>query len=76
MLSPHAVSRMVERGVSIETMRQLLESPDWIVAQGPKWIFAKSFPNREDNSVAAVLLEKRDKDLWIVLTVMINFQQK
>ncbi len=76
VLSPHAAIRMMERGVSVDEIHQLIESPDLLLAQGPKWVFAKSFARRSDNLVAAILLERKDKDLWIVITVMINFQQK
>lgn len=76
VFSPHAATRMMERGVSVDAIQQLIEAPDLVIAQGPKWVFAKSFSTRHDNSIAAVLLERKDKDLWIVLTVMINFQAK
>ncbi len=74
--SPHATTRMMERNVSVDAIRLLIEAPDLVLAQGPKWLFAKSFDARHDNLVAAVLLERKDKDLWIVLTVMVNFQTK
>ena len=74
VFSPHAATRMMERGLSVEMIRQLIEEPDLVIAQGPKWVFAKSYSARHDNLIAAVLLERKDKDLWIVLTVMLNFQ--
>ncbi len=74
--SPHATTRMMERGISVDIIQQLIEAPDLVVAQGPKWVFAKAFSARHDNLIAAVLLERKDIDLWIVLTVMINFQAK
>ena len=76
VFSPHAATRMIERGISVDAIQQMIEKPDLVVAQGPKWVFAKSFNTRHDNLIAAVLLERKDKDLWIVLTVMINFQPK
>ena len=76
VFSPHAATRMMERGVSVDAIQELIEAPDLVIAQGPKWVFAKSFNTRHDNLIAAVLLERKDKDLWIVLTVMINFQAK
>ena len=76
VLSPHAATRMMERRVSVDAIQQLIESPDLVIARGPKWVFAKSFSARHDNLIAAVLLERKDKDLWIVLTVMINFHAK
>ncbi len=63
-------------GVSVDMIRQLIEEPDLVIAQGPKWVLAKSYSARRDNLIAAVLLERKDKDLWIVLTVMLNFQAK
>lgn len=76
VFSPHAASRMIERGVSVDAIQQLIDAPDLVIAQEPKWLFAKSFKTRHDNLIAAVLLERKDKNLWIVLTVMINFQSK
>jgi hypothetical protein len=76
VLSPHAAKRMIERGVLVDDIQLLIESPDFLVAQGPKWIFAKAFSARQDNVVAAILLERKEKDLWIVITVMVNFLQK
>ncbi len=40
VLSPHAATRMMERGVSVDDIQQLIEAPDLVVAQGPKWVFA------------------------------------
>ena len=74
VFSPHATNRMMERGISVETIQHLIEEPDLVIAQGPKWLFAKSLSTRHDNLIAAVLLERKANDLWIVLTVMINFQ--
>ena len=74
--SPHAATRMMERNISVETIQQLIETPDLVLAQGPKWLFAKSFDVRHDNLVAAVLLERKERELWIVLTVMVNFQAR
>ena len=67
---------MMERDISVEAIQQLIEAPDVVVAQGPKWVFAKTIGARHDNLIAAVLLERKDKDLWIVLTVMINFRAR
>jgi hypothetical protein len=67
---------MMERRVSVDAIQELIEAPDLVIAQGPKWVFAKSFNTRHDNLIAAVLLERKHKDLSIVLTVMINFQAK
>lgn len=76
VLSPHAVSRMEERRVSLAEIDALIHAPDLTVPQGPKWIFAKSLPHRSDNRVAAVLLERQEKSLWVVVTVMVRFERK
>jgi hypothetical protein len=67
---------MIERGIAVDTVGLLIEEPDVAVAQGPKWLFAKSFAERQDNLVAAVLLERKEKGLWVVLTVLVNFRLK
>ncbi|HLQ78512.1 MAG TPA: DUF4258 domain-containing protein [Terriglobia bacterium] len=74
VLSPHAVSRMEERHISLAKISLLIADPDLRIAQGPKWIFAKALPDRSDNLVAAVLLERQEKSLWVVVTVMARFE--
>lgn len=76
VLSPHAVARMEERHVSLAEIRQLVTAPDLAIPQGPKWIFAKALPSRGDNLVAAVLLERQEKALWVVVTVMVRFERR
>jgi len=56
VFSPHAATRMMERDVSVDMIRQLIEEPDLVIAQRPKWVFAKSYSARRDNLIAAVLL--------------------
>jgi hypothetical protein len=57
-------------------LEQLILYPDQIIEQGPKFIFVKRFLKRKDNNVAAVIIEKKGKNLWVVITVMINFEVK
>lgn len=57
-------------------LEQLILQPDKIIEQGPKFILVKRFEKRKDNYMAAVILAKKGKDLWVVITVMINFQIK
>jgi hypothetical protein len=58
------------------TVQAVISLPDIALPQGPKWIFAKTIVEREDNKMAAVLLEKKEHELWVVLTVMVNFQKR
>ena len=76
LLTPHAVDKVLDRKISMLELEQLILNPDQIIEQGPKFIFVKKFAKRNDNNVAAVILEKKGKDLWVVITVMINFQIK
>ena len=76
VLSPHALARIQERKITASELSQLIETPDVEIPQGPKWIFGKTFVARSDNLVAAVLLERKDKGLWVVLTVMDHFEGK
>lgn len=76
VLSPHAVLRMEERGITLAELTELIEHPDARISQGPKWIFAKAFRGRSDNKIAAVLLERRERNLWVVVTVMVRFAEK
>ena len=76
VLTPHAVDKILDRKISMLELEQLILSPDQIIEQGSKYIFVKRFTKRKDNNVAAVIIEKKGKDLWVVITVMINFQTK
>jgi len=73
--TPHAIERMGERGISVADLESVLQFPDETTRQGPKWIFSKFIDGRTDNAIAAVVLEKKEHDLWVILTVMINFQK-
>lgn len=76
VLTPHAVDKILDRKISTLELEQLILNPDQVIEQGPKFILVKKFVKRKDNNVAAVILEKKGKDLWVVITVMINFQIK
>lgn len=74
-LTPHAVERMAEREVSIEEIEEILKNPDEVVKQGPKFIFAKNIKGRSDNMIATVIVEKKEHGLWLIITIMMNFQK-
>lgn len=76
VLTPHAVERVFDRKISMQELEQLLLNPDEIIEQGPKYLFVKKFQSRKDNNIAAVIIEKKGEDLWVVITVMVNFQRK
>ena len=76
VLSPHALERILERKISAQELASVIQMPDSTFPQGPKWILAKTIVGRQDNKIAAVLLERKEHDLWVVLTVMINFTEK
>lgn len=76
VLTPHAVDKVLDRKISMQELEQLILNPDKIIEQGPKFILVKKFLKRKDNNMAAVLIEKKGKDLWVIITVMINFQKK
>ena len=75
VLSRHAIQRANERRISVTELQQMIEEPDDVLPQGTKWIFAKKLRNRSDNLVAAVLIEKKELELWVVVTVMIHFEK-
>jgi hypothetical protein len=76
VLTPHAVEKIVERKISMTELKLLVTNPDQVIEQGPKFILVKRFPKRKDNNIAAVLIEKKGEELWVVITVMVNFQKK
>lgn len=76
VLTPHAVKRIFERKISLEELADLIGYPEDVIAQGPKLILTRTFPRRRDNKIAAVVVEKQGDDLWLVITVMVNFQAK
>ncbi len=76
VLSAHAVLRMEERNLSIEEVKRVVEHPDYKLPQGDKWIFAKKIGARRDNDIAAVVLEKKERALWVVITLMVRFEKR
>lgn len=76
VLTPHAVERVVDRKISMQELELLILSPDEVIAQGPKYLLVKKLQGRKDNNIAAVIIEKQEQDLWVVITVMVNFQKK
>ena len=72
----HAVTRMLERQISSTLVREILLHPDGRIRQSAdKWIFHKHFPQRTDNSVAAVAVHRQGQ-IWEVITVMVHFEVK
>jgi hypothetical protein len=65
---------MAERKITAAQIDEIIRNPDWVSPQGPKWILAKHFKERKDNLLAAVVLEKEETNLWIVLTLMVQFE--
>ena len=76
VLAPHAARRIQERAIGVDDLALVLTDPDRVIPQGPKYIFSKVLPGRDDNALAAVVLERGELKLWVVLTVMINFAEK
>jgi hypothetical protein len=74
VLTPHAVERMEERHITLAEVREILSDPEECMSQGPKWILAKSFRGRTDNLIAAVALERKDRNLWVNVTLMVRFE--
>lgn len=75
VLTPHAAKRISERNVSIDEVQEILDDPDLIKEQGAKYILAKTLKDRDDNMVACVVLERKENDIWIIITVMHNFKE-
>ena len=75
-LTAHAVERMEERKVSMDEVRAIITSPEHVIEQGSKYILSKTLDGRSDNMVSIVVLEKKEHDLWMIITVMIKVQKK
>ena len=74
--SSHAVERMQERKLSTRDVESVIFRPDGKIKQSKdKWIYHKKLKGRLDNSVAAVVVEKKGNFMEIV-TVMVNFEVK
>lgn len=76
VLSFHALERIQERKISSQDLQSLIDEPDYWIEQGPKWILGRKVKGRSDNDLAAVVIEKKEQGLWVVLTVMVHFQKK
>ena len=74
-LTSHASQRIKERNISMHEIEEIINSPDEILIQGTKYILAKNLKNRKDNMIATVVIEKKEHNLWLIITVMINFQK-
>lgn len=75
-LTPHAVERIEERKITLRELEDILKNPDDIIPQGPKYILIKTFVHRNDNCVGVVVIEKERDGLWLVITVLVNFQKR
>lgn len=75
-LTPHAVERIEERKITLKELESILKDPDDVIAQGPKFILIKTFIHRNDNCVGVVVIEKEGNGLWLVITVLVNFQKR
>lgn len=74
--STHAVERMQQRNISPAIVEEVIFKCDGKIKQSKdKTIYYKKLKGRKDNSVAAVVVEKK-RELLEVLTVMINFEVK
>lgn len=75
-LTPHAVERIEERKITLKELESILKEPDDIIPQGSKFILIKTFIHRNDNCIGVVVVEKEGNGLWLVITVMVNFQKR
>ena len=67
----HARQRMAERGISEETLLEVIDTGETRYADDPHlWVF-KEFPARADNLLCAVLVLE---DALVVKTVMHHFE--
>ncbi|MCB0390105.1 MAG: DUF4258 domain-containing protein [Bdellovibrionales bacterium] len=74
--SAHAVERMQQRKISPSDVENIIFNCDGMIKQSKdKTIFYKKIKGRKDNTLAAVVVEKK-RDLLEVLTVMIHFEVK
>ncbi len=74
--SSHAVNRMIERKISTREVELIVNDPDGKIKQSKdKYICYKKIKTRKDNLIAAVTII-RNKALFEVITVMVNFEVK
>ncbi len=62
-LGKHAKDQKNLRKISDTELALLLHDFDGSVAQGPKYILYRNFPNRHDNDLAAVVLKLQDASM-------------
>ncbi|MBG59284.1 MAG: hypothetical protein CME67_06375 [Halobacteriovoraceae bacterium] len=74
--SSHSVDRMLQRNISTKEVEIIISEPDGKIKQSQdKYIFYKKLKGRKDNLIAAVTVT-RSKNVFEVITVMINFEVK
>ncbi len=68
---------MQERGISVAEVEAIVAKPDGRIVQSKdKVILYKKLPERKDNLVVAVVLEKTADGSGEVITVLVNFEVK
>jgi hypothetical protein len=72
--SAHAVEKMIQRSISPQEVEMIIADPLGKIQQSKdKYIYYKKIKGRKDNLLAAVTV-LRNKDVFEVITVMINFE--
>tara|TARA_Y100001936_G_C16064709_1_gene666454 strand:+ start:1082 stop:1285 length:204 start_codon:yes stop_codon:yes gene_type:complete len=67
---------MLQRNISTKEVEIIISEPDGKIKQSQdKYIFYKKLKGRKDNLIAAVTVT-RSKNVFEVITVMINFEVK
>lgn len=61
---------------SLKELESILKNPDEITPYGLKFILIKTFVHRYDICIVVVVIEKEGKNLWLVITVLVNFQKR
>ena len=73
----HAKERMWQRRITPEEIKEVVTKPDEILHQKDKLIIVKNVEGRNDNAIAVVLAPSsgtlKQEDLWVIVTVMVNF---
>lgn len=76
VMTPHAMQRITERKISMQEMHEIILSPEEVIIQGPKLLLVKTIYGRDDNRLAVVTLNRKESELWVVITVLVNFEKK
>lgn len=67
---------MIERNLSVDDVRRILEDPDGRISQSrDKAILYRRFSRRRDNLIAAVVVEL-NRGRIVVIAVLVNFEVK